>query len=271
MPHYICVRCGVQHAATPRPPTHCPICADAREAVNATGQTWTTLEQLRADHQNVVQPEEPGLLGITTEPAFAIGQRALLVQARGGNVLWDCLSVIDDHAVATIQQQGGLVAIASSHPHLHGALVEWSQAFGGVPIYVHGADRAWVLRPDPAVTFWEGATHRLAEGLTLVRCGGHFAGSTVLHWAAGAAGRGALLTGDTIQVVADRRYVSFMWSYVNLIPLSAAAVRAIVAAVAPFEYDRIYGGWWGAVVASEAQAAVARSAERYLQAIAGER
>ena len=139
-----------------------------------------------------------------------------------------------------------------------------------MPIYVHSADRAWVLRPDPAFTFWEGATHRLAEGLTLVRCGGHFAGSTVLHWAAGAAGRGALLTGDTIQVVADRRYVSFMWSYVNLIPLSAAAVRAIVAAVAPFEYDRIYGGWWGAVVASEAQAAVARSAERYLQAIAGE-
>ena len=43
----------------------------------------------------------------------------------------------------------------------------------------------------------------------------------MLHWPAGANGKGALLTGDIIQVVQDRRYVSFMRSYPNLIPLGA--------------------------------------------------
>jgi len=75
------------------------------------------------------------------------------------------------------------------------------------------------------------------------------------------------LTGDTIAVVEDRRYVSFMYSYPNLIPLSASAVRRIVEAVEPFDYDRIYGGWWDEVVPSDAKAAVARSAARYLRAI----
>ena len=94
-----------------------------------------------------------------------------------------------------------------------------------------------------------GGRHRIIlPGLTLVRCGGHFTSSTVLHWADGAEGRGALLTGDTIAVALDRRYVTFMRSYPNLIPLSAAAVRRIVAAVEPFAFDRIYGGWWDYVV-----------------------
>jgi hypothetical protein len=101
----------------------------------------------------------------------------------------------------------------------------------------------------------------------LIRCGGHFPGGTVLHWAAGAEGRGALLSGDILQVVSDRRYVSFMYSYPDLIPLPASAVRRIVAAVEPFQFDRIYGGWWGRAVATDAKAAVARSAERYIAAI----
>jgi len=126
-----------------------------------------------------------------------------------------------------------------------------------------------VMRPDPAIVFWRGETQSLGEGLTLLRCGGHFMGSTVLHWAAGAKGRGALLTADTINVVADRRYVSFMHSFPNLIPLSASKVKHITRAVESFNFDRIYGGWPGSVVASDAKVAVARSAERYLRAIEG--
>ena len=105
------------------------------------------------------------------------------------------------------------------------------------------------------------------SGLTLIRCGGHFPGSCVLHWAAGAGGAGALLTGDTIQVVADRRWVSFMESYPNLIPLGADAIRRIVAAVEPYPFDRLYGGWSGSIVASDAKEAVRRSAARYLARI----
>jgi glyoxylase-like metal-dependent hydrolase (beta-lactamase superfamily II) len=267
MVNYICVRCGVQFAATMGPPARCAICEDEREAVYWEGQRWTTLADLRRDHHNVIQPLEPGLTGIHTEPHFAIGQQALLIQTPEGNVLWDCLSLLDDASIAAVQAAGGLTAIASSHPHFYGALVEWSRAFDGIPIYLHAADRSWVMRPDPTMVLWEGATCPLAAGLTLVHCGGHFPGSTVLHWAAGAEGRGVLCTGDTLHVVEDHRYVTFMYSYVNYIPLSGGAVQQITERLVPFRYDRIYGCFAGWMVASDAQAAVARSATRYLRAI----
>jgi glyoxylase-like metal-dependent hydrolase (beta-lactamase superfamily II) len=68
------------------------------------------------------------------------------------------------------------------------------------------------MRPDKDLIFWRGETNVLGEGLTLIRCGGHSDGGTVLHWATGAGGRGALLSGDIIQVVAARKHVSFMYS-----------------------------------------------------------
>ena len=89
----------------------------------------------------------------------------------------------------------------------------------------------------------------------------------MLHWAAGAEGRGALLSGDIIQVVADRKHVSFMYSYPNYIPLPASAIHKIVAAVEPFQYDRIYGAFWDMVIDRDAKAVVKESAERYLKAI----
>jgi glyoxylase-like metal-dependent hydrolase (beta-lactamase superfamily II) len=267
MPNYICVTCGVQYAASDAPPAHCLICEDERQYIGWKGQQWATLEQLRADHHNRLRPEETNLTGIGTEPTFAIGQRALLVQSPGGNVLWDCITVIDDATIEAVRALGGIAAIAISHPHYYSSVAEWSRAFGGAPIYLHAADRQWVMRPDPAIVFWEGETRALGDGLTLIRCGGHFEGGAVLHWAAGAEGRGALLSGDIVYVVNDRRYVSFMYSFPNLIPLTASAVRRILAALEPFAYDRIYSAWFDRVLLADAQAAVARSAERYLRAI----
>jgi glyoxylase-like metal-dependent hydrolase (beta-lactamase superfamily II) len=269
MPAYLCVTCGTQFSPTDEPPAHCPICEDERQYVGHNGQQWTTLDDLLAGSHNMFKDEEPCLTGIGTEPKFAIGQRALLVQTPGGNVLWDCISVLDDATGAEVQACGGIKAIAISHPHYYASMVEWSRAFD-VPIFLHADDREWVMRPDPAIVFWEGETHVFGDGLTLIRCGGHFAGGTVLHWATGAEGRGALLTGDIIYVVSDRRYVSFMRSYPNLIPLSTSAVRRIVQAVEPYAFDRLYGAWWGSVVANDAKAAVQRSAERYIRAIQDE-
>jgi hypothetical protein len=80
-------------------------------------------------------------------------------------------------------------------------------------------------------------------------------------------GRGVLLTGDTMQVAKDTRFVSFMYSYPNMIPLNAQKVQRIVEAVEPYAFERIYGGWWDTVVAEDAKAAVKRSAERYIRAI----
>lgn len=148
-------------------------------------------------------------------------------------------------------------------------MVEWSHAFGGTPIYLHSANREWVMRPDPGIVFWDGPTLSIGSGVTLIHCGGHFPGSAVLDWAAGAEGRGAPLAGDTIFVVPDCRHVTFMYSFPNLIPLPAESIERILAAVEPFRFDRLYGIWFDRVVMSDAKDMVARSAARYLQSIQG--
>lgn len=268
MDNYICTLCGVQFAETPAPPEVCPICADERQSTTGQGQPWTTLHALRADHDLVLHETEPGLLGIGIQPRFAIGHRALLVQTSSGNVLWDCIGLLDEATVDAVKARGSLAAIAVSHPHFYGSMVEWSHAFGGVPIYVHAADRAWVMRPDPAIIFWEGDTHELGPELQLLHCGGHFPGATILHWAAGADGRGALLTGDVIHVVPDQRAVSFMYSYPNLLPLAAPAVQRIAQSLEKIDFGRLYGGWFNRVIQTDAKAVVAQSAERYIQLLA---
>lgn len=257
----LCVTCGTQFAASPNPPPCCPICEDERQYVGPEGQRWTALDELRAGHRNRIEQVEPGLTGIGTEPAFAIGQRALLVRTPEGNVLWDCVSLLDQDTIEAVRSLGGIDLIAISHPHFYSSMVAWAHAFDA-RIVLAQADRAWVMRPDGAVTFWSGEAHALPGGLTLIRAGGHFPGGTVLHWPDGAGGRGALLSGDIIMVAPARGWVSFMYSYPNLIPLPATEVRRVAAAVEPFAFDRIYGAWWDRVLPSGGKEAVQRSAAR---------
>jgi hypothetical protein len=269
MPHHLCVTCGTQFAERDEPPPRCPICGDERQYVGHGGQRWTTLDALRAGHRNEWGYEGPGLLGVGTTPRFAIGQRALLARAPGGNVLWDCVALVDGATVDIVRALGGVRAIAVSHPHYYTTVVEWSRALGDVPVWLHAADREHVMRPDPAIRFWDGESLDLGDGMTLLRAGGHFAGGTVLHWAGGAEGRGALLAGDIVQVVPDRRWVSFMYSYPNLIPLPAAEVRRIGGVLAPHPFEQLYGAWWGLNVLADAAGAVRRSVARYEAALAG--
>jgi hypothetical protein len=264
MENFICVQCGTQFSESAQPPLHCPICEDERQFVRHNGQEWTTFIRLAADHRNRVEEEAPHLLGIGTEPEFAIGQRALLVQSPSGNLLWDCITLLDDRTIAEVNERGGIRAIAISHPHYYTTMVEWAQRFDA-QIFLHTADREWVMRKSSRIQFWQGGTLRLWDDLTLINCGAHFEGGTVLHWPAGANGKGALLTGDIIQVVPDRRYVSFMRSYPNLIPLGPAAIHQILERIERFPFEQIYGAWWGANVLSDAKAAVRRSAERYMR------
>jgi hypothetical protein len=269
MEAYICLTCGVQHTPSDSAPERCEICLDERQYIPAQGQRWTTLDELRTNgHHSVIRELEPQLTGIGVEPKVAIGQRAVLLQTEAGNFLWDCFGFVDETAIAAVRDRGGLKGIAMSHPHFYGVCVEWSRAFGGVPIYIPEADRRWVMRPDPSISTWQGTVSPLA-GVSLIQCGGHFEGSAVLHWRAGAGGRGVLLTGDSITVVAARRLVTFMRSYPNQIPLPASMVRGIVSAVGQYPYDRIYGGWWESTVDHDARAAVERSADRYLAWIEG--
>ena len=266
MPFWICEQCGAQFPESGQPPTSCPVCEDERQYVNWKGQAWLTREELAKRHK-LVWRDDLGILGIGLEPSFAIAQRALLVKEPDGCVLWDCVPLCTNEAVDQVRSLGGLKAIAVSHPHYYGAVADWSEAFGGAPIYLHGDDRKWVTRPHPAIVPWSGDSQQISDDIRLIRTGGHFAGGTVLHWRAGADGRGALLTGDVAMVAMDRRSLSFMYSYPNYIPLNAEAVRRIARAVEPLAFDRIYGAWWGKNIETDARAAFDRSVQRYIAAI----
>jgi hypothetical protein len=262
MEPFICATCGVQFAPSDAPPPGCPVCEDARQWVPEDGQRWSTLTELASGHRNEIRDDE-GLTGIATEPRFAIGQRALVVPSSIGNVLWECITLLDDDTAAAVEALGGLAAIAISHPHYYSSMVEWAHRFG-CPVLLHADDARWIMRPDDAIELWEGET-RDVGGLTLLRLGGHFAGGTVML---GPDGR--LLSGDIVQVIPDRGWVSFMYSYPNLIPLPAETVRGMAEKLKPYAFETIQGAWWGTTVRGDAKAIVQRSAERYARALAGD-
>ncbi|MBG6216717.1 hypothetical protein IWX75_001161 [Arthrobacter sp. CAN_A6] len=263
---WICRACAVEHEENA---DGCVICADERQYVPAAGQQWTTLSELtEAGHRTRVTALEPDLFGITVEPKVGIGQQAHLVRTDAGNLLWDPTGYLDDHAVQRVRELGEVVGIVASHPHMFGVQVEWSRQLGGVPVLVAAPDLHWVSRPDPAIRPWSG-TLEILPGLTLFQPGGHFPGSAIAHWASGADGKGVLLAGDTIQTNPDRASVTFLRSYPNRIPLSAAVVERITQATEVFTFDRLYDNFGGAIV-TDARNVVRYSADRYISWIRGD-
>jgi hypothetical protein len=271
MAAWICARCAMQYSDTATPPESCPICQDEREAVAEGGQRWTTPAALAADHTTQMREEEPGLFGVGVTPSFAIGQRALLVCTPHGNVLWDCVPLVDRAARRMIEGLGGVTAICPSHPHFYAAFVDIADTFDA-RILLPRVDARWIQRRSPRITLYDDGIEPV-PGVRVARVGGHFDGAAVLHWAAGSGGGGVLLTGDTIMVAEDRDWVSFLWSYPNLVPLDGDTVEEIARRVGRFRFDRLYGGWWGHVVGGgevDAAEAVQRSARRYVGRLRGE-
>jgi hypothetical protein len=266
MSFWICATCAVEHAERVEV---CAICADERQWVPAEGQRWTTLEELAAEGRRVEVAElEPDLFGITATPKAGIGQTAKLVRTPSGNLLWDPIGFVDAEGVARVRELGGAAAIVASHPHMFGVQVEWSRALGGVPVLVAEADRGWVARPDPVIETWSG-TVEVLPGITLTQPGGHFPGSAVAHWSAGADGRGVLLSGDTVFANPDRTSVAFLRSYPNHIPLSAAVVERVTRALEEFAFDRLYGNF-AIRIDADARAVVRRSADRHIGWVRGD-
>lgn len=211
---------------------------------------------------------EPDLFAITVEPQVGIGQHAHLVRTPAGNLLWDPTGYLDNDAVQKVRELGEVVAIVASHPHMFGVQVEWSRALDNAPVLVAERDMNWVMRTDPVIQLWSG-TVELLPGLTISQLGGHFPGSAVAHWSAGADGKGVLLGGDTLQANPDRATVTFMRSYPNRIPLSAAVVERITEAAESFAFDRFYDNVGGSI-ATDARNAVRRSADRYISWVRGD-
>ena len=266
MTGFICETCGTLYPDSAAPPESCPICCDERQYVGGRGQTWVTLADVRKFHRNAWRRHRPGLYSLESLPAFGIGQRAFLLQTPHGNVLWDCLTLLDDATADLIDSLGGLAAIAISHPHYYTSMALWGARFG-CQVLLHAADRAWVMRPDPCLAFWDGETHEILPGLTLIRCGGHYPGGAVLHWNEGP---GVLLCGDILQVTMDRKFVSVLRSYPNMLPVSAPAIDRVAAALDPFAYDAVYGAFTPREILADGKARVALSLQRYRDAITGD-
>ncbi len=268
MPAFICTACGTQYAETAQAPAQCIICEEERQYVPARGQTWTTLPALVKGHMNAFHEYDTGIIGIGSTPNFAIGQRALLVRTPGGNVLWDCIANLDAATITAIKALGGIQAIAISHPHFYTTMVEWARTFD-CHIHLNAADKVWIQRPDAAIYLWEGDTHKLWNGVTLIRCGGHFPGGTVLHWADGADGRGVVCSGDILTVATDRKWLTFMRSFPNFIPLSRKDVEHIGQAMQPFAFEVLYGHYFDRVIGKDAKKVLEKSVARYIANIEG--
>jgi len=162
---WICVTYGTQYPPSRGPLKTCAICEDSRQYVDWQGQRWTTLDTLTFVHRNSVQEEEAHLFSIHTEPDFGIGEREFLLQTPEGNVLWDCIALLNEETRKRVQALGGVRAIAISHPHYYTTMVEWSRAFGDAPIFLHELDREWVMRSDGNICFWKGETRKRSARL----------------------------------------------------------------------------------------------------------
>ena len=263
---WICTTCAVEHAERTEV---CALCSDERQWVPVGGTTWTTLEELAAAGTRAELSQlEPGLYSVRTVPEVGIGQVSKVVVTAAGSLLWDPTGFLDAGVVAAVRALGPVLAVAASHPHMFGVQVQWARALGDVPVLVGAADEGWVQRADPLIRAWSG-TWELTSGLSLHQVGGHYPGSAVAHWAAGAGGQGVLLTGDSIFPNPDRRTVSFMRSFPNRLPLSAAVVARIADRVAGLAFDRVYGNFDN-VIDAGAAAAVRRSAERHIGWVRGD-
>lgn len=264
---HLCATCAVETDGPHPPEQICPICADERQWVPRSGQRWTTVgELIREGHVLEWFEVEPGLTGLVTKPGVGIGQQTMIIQSSEGNLLWDPPGLITNEAVDHVRRLGHTVAIAASHPHMFGVQLAWAEVLRA-PVLVNAKDAEWLQRPGEAIELWS-SERTITSTITLLELGGHFPGSCVALWTAGAGGQGVLLTGDTIFANPDGT-ASFMRSYPNRIPLSAAVVQRLADATDRLTFDRLYNNF-GAIIDCDARAMVRFSADRHAAWVRGD-
>ncbi|KAK4890577.1 hypothetical protein LTR27_010739 [Elasticomyces elasticus] len=193
---------------------------------------------------------EGRMWSIVTEPKFAIGQRCVLIENDDGNVLWDCITYLDEETVDLIKQKGGLEAIVISHPHYYTTHLDWAKTFD-CPVYIAHDDQEWLSRDDEEGrrVFINGTSQQLVADATAIKVGGHFQGSLVLLW------NKKLLIADSFVTTPSALYhtdrlpgttsYAFMWAVPNMIPLPPAELHKMWEAIKPYEFDSTHGAFVG--------------------------
>ena len=260
----ICTACGTQYNVEEIKDNHCKICDDARQYVPATGQEWISPGDLQKDHAVQVRQVYDNLYSLTVLPSFAIGQRAFLVLSPNGNVLWDCIPLLDEETEAFINSKGGLKAIAISHPHYYSNVEEWAEAFD-CPVFIHKKDEEWAPKFDDLV-LWEGEEKALWDGIKMINIGGHFPGSCILHVPSLSA-NGTIFCGDSLYISRSRKHVSVMYSYPNHIPVASSEIERIAQMLANIPFDRMYGAFPYQHLTENVSCLLHQSIERYREAV----
>lgn len=235
----ICTACGTQFPKNLAGIELCPVCTDDRQAVPEAGQSWTTLESLSEHHSVIIKKLSEQLYELKMAPSFAIGQRALLVLTPQGNILWDCIALLNEPTIEFIKSKGTLKAIAFSHPHYYTTMNEWAEIFN-CPIYIHQKDEEWILNKGKHVSLWSEVEKELWDGIRLINIGGHFPGSSILHIPF-LSTKGTILCGDTFYISPSKKHASVMYSYPNRIPLPLKEVQRIKMQMLNIQFDTIHG------------------------------
>ncbi len=257
----ICTACGTQYKQELTAGAVCPICMDDRQAVPEKGQSWTNLQELSDHYSVIVKKLTDHLYELKMAPSFAIGQRALLVITPEGNILWDCIALINEPTIEFIKSKGGLKAIAFSHPHYYTTMNDWAAVFD-CPVYIHQKDEQWVFNKGNNISLWNGVEKELWQDTRLINIGGHFPGSSILH-APFLSNQGAILCGDTFYISPSKKHTAVMYSYPNRIPLPLEEVRRIKKQMAGIQFDTIYGFYDFQNIYTNAHQLIQDSLDRY--------
>lgn len=234
----VCITCGTYYPPS-QTPELCTICMDERQYIPVMGQQWTTPDKMRSHHSVKINKLRRGLYELEVNPAFAIGQRALLILSEKGNVLWDCIPLLDEQAIAFIKSKGGLKAIAISHPHYYSNMNEWAETFH-CPIYIHQNDVMHIVDKREQISLWKGTELALWDGMKVKLMGGHFDGSSILH-VPGLSEKGTILCGDTVYISPSMQHMAVMYSYPNRIPLPIHEANSVLKKFLEIPFDSIYG------------------------------
>lgn len=257
----ICSTCGTHYTGIPTDGI-CTICKDDRQYVPAGGQQWTTPANLNKNHSVKILKLGEKVYELEIIPQFAIGQRALLVLSEQGNVLWDCIPLLNEPTLEFIRSKGGLRAIAFSHPHYYSNMNDWAAAFD-CPVYIHESDQQWIVNYGPHIRLWKGEEEGLWDGIRIINVGGHFPGSSILH-VSSLSPEGTIFCGDTFYLSPSMKHLSVMYSYPNRIPLPLREVKRIKELFENIPFDTLYGFYSYQNLTEDAQKILQDSLERYL-------